>query len=493
MKPFSLSRIVMPCLSLAMAHQAMAAQTEERKPNILFILTDDLQATSINSWGNPDVKTPAIDKITEDGVAFINTYTNGALCGALSMPSRAMLMTGRGVYKIQSDGMKIPKAHTTFPEQLRNNGYRTFATGKWHSDKKSFNRSFAEGENIFFGGMHPYETNGHCAARLFHYDPSGKYQKGDQYIAGEFSSKMYADAAIDFLKSRRDSVAPFMAYVAFTSPHDPRNQLPSYGQRYKPEAVTLPGNYMAEHPFDNGEMTVRDETLLPVPRTEAMVQKELADYYGMVSEVDVQIGRVMAALKANGLADNTIVVFASDNGLAVGRHGLMGKQSLYDHSISVPMVIVDPRNKSRRGAKSEALCYLYDLAPTLCEMVGVPVAESMLGKSLVPVLNGAEKGAREDLFLGYSNIHRAIVNDRYKYIIYRVDGKITEQLFDLKNDPLETHDLADQNPRIAKKLNRLLAKRMKEEGDFCDLDNPNWWDDGHKIKFDELKSLFIFE
>lgn len=146
-------------------------------PNVLFILTDDMQATSIHALGNEDVHTPAIDSLIAEGVTFTNTYTNGALCGALSMPSRAMLMTGRGLYDIQADGMKIPEAHTTFPQQFRKHGYHTFATGKWHSDKASFNRSFQEGDNIYFGGMHPYELNGHCSPHLNRYDSTGIYGK----------------------------------------------------------------------------------------------------------------------------------------------------------------------------------------------------------------------------------------------------------------------------------------------------------------------------
>lgn len=122
-----------------------------------------MQSDAIAALGNKNVYTPNIDGLIAEGVTFTRTYTNGALCGALSMPSRAMLMTGRGVFEVQSDGMKIPECMVTLPEQLRANGYQTFATGKWHSDHASFNRSFAAGENIFFGGMHPYEKNGHCS------------------------------------------------------------------------------------------------------------------------------------------------------------------------------------------------------------------------------------------------------------------------------------------------------------------------------------------
>lgn len=474
-------------LPVALATLA-ACQTEVEKPNVLFILVDDMQADAIAAWGNRDTYTPNIDNLLTEGVTFSHAYTNGALCGALSMPSRAMLMTGRGVFGIQSDGWKIPSAHTTFPEHFRNHGYRTFATGKWHSDFDSFRRSFEEGDNIYFGGMHPYEQNGHCSPRLNHYD-NGRFEK---FTGEEFSSLMYADAAVRFLASAKDDRRPFLAYVAFTSPHDPRNQLPDYGQKYMGDTLTLPANFLPEHPFDNGELTVRDEMVLPAPRSESRMKDEMALYYGMVSEVDVQIGRIMEALEKTGKKDNTIIVFASDNGLAMGQNGLLGKQSLYEHSVGVPMSIIDPRNR-KNGRKSDALCYLYDIYPTLCELSGLEVPASVEGRSLKPVLDGTTDTLRSDIFLIYSNLHRGLVKDGYKYIIYNVNGKITQQLFDLHKDRGETDNLAGAMPQKAEQYRQLLARRMKENNDFCSLDTDLWWKDGHKLEWDELIKLYIFE
>ncbi|WP_321019476.1 sulfatase-like hydrolase/transferase [Bacteroides sp.] len=464
-----------------------------KHPNLLFILTDDLQASSIHALGNNDVCTPAIDSLIAAGITFTNTYTNGALCGALSMPSRAMLMTGRGIYDIQADGMKIPETHTTFPQQFKRNGYRTFATGKWHSDKASFNRSFQEGDNIYFGGMHPYELNGHCSPHLNHYDSTGVYGKETEFTGKEFSSKMYADAAIRFLQRRKDEKQPFLAYVAFTSPHDPRNQLPAYGQKYAPDTLNLPANFLPRHPFDNGEMNVRDELLVPVPRTGGQIQKELSDYYGMISEVDVQIGRIMQALQETGQADNTIVVFASDNGLAMGRHGLLGKQNLYDHSVKVPLTLIAPAYKVQKGRKSNALCYLHDIAPTLCELANIALPESMRAQSLCHVLEDSTATHRSDLFLAYSNLQRGFVSGKYKYLIYNVGGTITEQLFDLQKDPSEQHNLLPGQEKTAHDLKEQLAFRMEEEKDFCNLSDSHWWQDGHKLTFEEMQHLYIYE
>lgn len=515
------------------------ANPQPEQPNVLFILVDDMQSDAIAALGNPDVQSPNIDGLINNGVSFNNNYTNGALCGALSMPSRAMIMTGRGVFDIQSDGMKIPTCHETFPELFREHGYRTFGTGKWHADFASYSRSFSEGENIFFGGMHPYELNGHCSPHLHHYDSTGQF-KDTKFIGDDFSSRMFANAAIDFLESTKDNDSPFLAYVAFSSPHDPRNQLPDYGQKYEGSQVHLPENFLPEHPFDNGDMQVRDEKILPTPRKGSDMKDELALYYGMVSEVDYQIGRVLEALEKTGKRDNTIIVFASDNGLAMGQNGLIGKQNLYEHSVSVPLVIIDPRvntslkstskvnsevdSKSSvgKGVRTDAYSYLYDIYPTLCDMAGLEIPETVKGKSLKGIVYGTADKVRDDVFLSYSNIQRAIVKDDYKYIIYHVKGKLTEQLFDLKNDPGELHNLL--NPEVAaefgnlnlkdilaknvesKDLNssqsyrkiadeykELLKKRMKENNDFCDLDKKHWWKDGHMITWDELTHLYIFD
>lgn len=478
----NIKRLLFTACLIAGAVFCRARAQEQR--NVLFILVDDMQSDAIGYLGNHHIHTPNIDRLMRSGVTFTNAYTNGALCGALSMPSRAMIMTGRGMFQVQSDGMKIPECHTTLPQHLRANGYRTFATGKWHSDKASFNRSFAEGENIFFGGMHPYESNGHVSPHLTHYDSTGRYGKELKFVGDRFSSLMFADAAVDFLLSTKDGSQPFLAYVAFTSPHDPRNQHPiGYGRTYEAQDVALPKNFLPEHPFDNGELKVRDEIVLPAPRYAEDMKREIALYYNMVNEVDCQIGRVIDALKRSGNYDNTIIVFASDNGLAMGQNGLIGKQSLYEHSVGVPLAIIDPANRSHRGEKSQALCYLYDLFPTLCDMLHLAVPESVTGKSFASCLKRPDKPHRQQIMLGYGNQQRALVRDGYKYIIYNVEGVMHEQLFDLSADPGEMNNLSEQMPQKAAQYRSWLSQSMRTSGDFCSLNNPLWWSDGYKITF----------
>ena len=145
-----------------------------------------------------------------------------------------------------------------------------------------------------------------------------------------------------------------MCYVALTSPHDPRTPPPPYDRLYDPTKIPLPKNFYPIHPFDNGDLNVRDEQLLPTPRTPEAIKKEIALYYGMISEMDAQVGRILVTLEKEGLMENTLIVFAGDNGLAVGQHGLLGKQNLYEHSIRVPMIFSGPgipKNKKEDSNK----------------------------------------------------------------------------------------------------------------------------------------------
>jgi arylsulfatase A-like enzyme len=205
-----------------------------------------------------------------------------------------------------------------------------------------------------------------------------------------------------------------------------------------------------------------------------MIRKEIALYYGMVSEVDAQIGRILEALEESGEYDNTLIVFTADNGLAVGRHGLLGKQNLYEHSVKTPLVIVGPGVP--KNERNSAFTYLLDLYPTLCELTGIHYPETIDGKSLKNAIMEKKPLGRDHLFLSYINIQRAVKKDSYKLIRYNVNGENRVQLFDLAKDPLEQDNLADAPAYSAKveELTRLLDKDMHELGDFCDLSKPGW-------------------
>lgn len=463
------------------------------RPNVLFLLTDDQNFQTIHALGNNEIDTPNMDFIVNNGTVFTETHVMGGFNGAISQPSRAMLMTGRGLMDTHRNGSYIPESEKTFPEWFREAGYTTFGTGKWHSDKESFNRSFSTGDNIFFGGMHnPGEDGrlGHRRPVLNHYDSTGVYDKSfrPKWTDNVFSSELYANAAIEFINSRKDVDTPFLAYVAFTSPHDPRNILPDYGKKYSRDEVSLPNNFLTQHPFDNGDLYERDEKLLSLPRIPEEVKQERAYYYSMVNEVDVQIGRVIQALKESGKYDNTIIVFAADNGLAVGSHGLLGKQNLYEESVKVPLVICGPGLP--KNEKRDSYNYLYDVFPTLCDLTGLSIPESVRGKSLLPALRDNRNKTRDNVLLTYMNLQRAIKKDGYKLILYNVNGERHPQLFNLNEDPYEKTNLYGmaEYKDIQDGLTQLLYDEMEAAGDFCDPAKADW---GYPVKItgDDLKML----
>ena len=433
--------------------------TDER-PNVLFLFTDDQRFDTIRALGNAQIQTPNMDALVEAGTAFTHAAIMGGTSGAVCMPSRAMMLTGRTLFHLQECGATIPPDHVMFPEALREVGYTTFGTGKWHNGRAAHQRCFTQGGRIFFGGMSP-----HFEVPVYDYDPEGAYPEGGHHVeSGRHSSDLFSEAAVRFLESY-DGPAPFFAYVSYTAPHDPRDTHPRYHEMYDPDEIPLPENFLPEHPFDNGEMTIRDEQLAPWPRTPEIIRRHIADYYAMITHADATIGRILAALQESGRAENTILVFAGDNGLAVGRHGLMGKQNLYEHSIRVPLVMAGPGIPS--GERRETPCYLLDIYPTLFELLGLNVPESVEGLSLLPALQEERQKVRNSQFYAYRHFQRALRRGRHKLIEYSVNGHRTTQLFDLKNDPCETENLCDgtENAETMRELRAELHRWQQRTED----------------------------
>jgi arylsulfatase A-like enzyme len=446
------------------------------RPNILFFFTDDQRFDTIHALGNEQIVTPNLDALVAQGTTFTKAYIMGGSCPAVCMPSRAMLMTGRTLYHLQGQGQGIPEEHILLGETLQEAGYATFGTGKWHNGPASYARSFTDGAEIFFGGMNDHWNVPAChfdptaqydQAKPFVYDPSYSnqvtYRRCDHITPGKHSSELFCEATIDFVQ-RYDGDAPFFAYVSFMAPHDPRTMPQEYLDMYDPDQIASSPNWMPEHPFDNGEMVVRDEKLAPWPRTPDEMRRHTAEYYAMITHLDAQIGRVLQALEASGHAENTIIVLAGDNGLAIGRHGLMGKQNMYDHSLHVPLIMSGPGIP--KNGQSNVLCYLLDIYPTLCDLVGVPIPGTVEGQSLVPAMHGQEDVPRNTLYFAYRGVQRAVQDSQFKLIEYVVEGQRHTQLYDLQADPWETSSLAE-DARYAGHLERLRAElqRWRDELD----------------------------
>lgn len=441
-----------------------AAQEKPKRPNVLFLFTDDQRADTIAALGNKYIKTPNIDKLVGRGTVFTRAYCMGSFQGgAVCVPSRAMVMSGRTLFRINHE----LKGITTWPAMFARAGYRTFMTGKWHNTQASALAAFADGKNIFFGGMgNPFA--------LDVADMTPKHTLTQPKKSGKHSCELFADSAIEFIKTQKGSDKPFVAYVAFNGPHDPRTAPKEFHEPYDKNKPPLPPNFLPLHPFNNGDMIGRDERLAPWPRTPENVRQQLADYYAYISFLDAQVGRILDALREAGLEDDTIVVFSSDHGLAIGSHGLFGKQNLYDHSMHAPMIFAGPGVP--KGKQSDALAYLLDIFPTLGDLAKVEGPKESEGKSLVPAMKG-EKG-RATLFTAYQKFGRAIRDDRWHMIVYPQINKT--QLFDLANDPHETKDLAADPDRAAdlRRLTAALEAWQRELGDTQPLrsEKPMPWE-----------------
>ncbi len=352
-----------------------------------------------------------------------------------------MVNTGLNLFGVATDltGARI------LPEILAENGYTTFATGKWHNERPSWLRGFQKGEGIFFGGM-----SDHTRVPVVDLLPSGEL--GNERIGNKFSSELFADAAIEFLRTYSDG-APFYAYVAFTAPHDPRQPPEEFRQLYYNSPPPLPENFMSQHPFDLGpHITGRDERLAAWPRDPGTIRDQLAEYYGMITHLDLQIGRILDALGETSDADNTIIIYAADQGLAMGSHGLLGKQNLYEHSQRCPLIFVGPGIP--KNQYSEALTYLFDIFPTVLARAGIAPVPGIDGRDLSPIWRGEIDGVRDSVFLAYMDEMRAIRDDRYKLIRYPQINHT--QLFDLQSDAGEMHNLAE-DPSQAARIERLLT------------------------------------
>lgn len=211
----------------------------------------------------------------------------------------------------------------------------------------------------------------------------------------------------------------------------------------------------------------RDENLGAWPRTEAMIRDQLAEYYGLITHMDEQIGRILAALQQTGQADNTIIVFAADNGLALGSHGLLGKQSVFEHSMRTPLIVAGPGIPG--GKSTTAFTYLFDLFPTLCDVLAVQPPTDLAGESLRPVWEGKRERVRDSVFLPFLQLQRAVRDDRWKLIAYPKIGHW--QLFDLQTDPHETTDLIDRPehaPHVAR-LQKLMREWQTKVGDTLEV------------------------
>lgn len=407
-------------------------------PNILLTIADDQRHSALGCSQAPtaeSVRTPHLDALAARGTLMSHAYHAGAFCGAVCLPSRAMLHSG-------CDSLGVPRAlggpsdvacPPLLGEQLRDAGYHTHGVGKWHNQAEPFQRSFNTGDSVFLGGM-----GDQWNLPLQKWD--GQTMTPPQSSLNAHATNCFTEAAVMFLQryaAGEFGDRPFFLYVAYTAPHDPRQTHREFHERYPADDIELPPNFAPTPRFDSGFLNGRDEMLAPLPRPERLVKQEIADYYAMTEHMDHGLGRIYAVMEDLGLTENTLTVHTADHGLAVGQHGLMGKQNLYDHSIRVPLIAAGPGVEA--GRVNDALCYQHDLYPTLLEAAGCDVTTHTGFRSLTDELCGNADPARcRGLVTSYyTDTQRVVTDGKHKLIVYRPPLQAQAHWFDLEADPWE--------------------------------------------------------
>ena len=496
-----------------------SCQSEIEKPNFIFIYTDDQRFDTVGLIGNNQVITPNLDKLVKNGAVFSNTYNMGAWHGAICVASRSMIISGKSVWRakeafnsptnVQINSQISSKSQSiliaeTWPKILKKNGYKTYMTGKWHVQlpvEKVFDvvvnkRPGMPDDNrgLFAKQLRVWKDESGYISELDKYMPLGygrpvnekdnSWESSDTSFGGFWEggkhwSEVLADDAINLIEDSKKVDDPFFMYLAFNAPHDPRQAPKRFLEMYPIDKIQLPPNYLPQHPFwkeIGNEPGVRDEALAPYPRSEFAVKKHIQEYYAIISHLDEQVGKIVSHLENQNMLDNTYIIFTSDHGLAVGQHGLIGKQSLYDHSIRVPMIINGPNIK--KGSVYNQDIYLQDIVPTTLDIANISIPEHIDFKSFYNLIFNKDNNKTHDAIYGtfgccpgnYFDFQRMIRKDGYKLMLFPKNQRM--ELYDLNQDPYEINNLAD-NSKYKFKVNDLykeLTLLQKEVGDTLNLD-----------------------
>ncbi len=429
------------------------------RPNIVFILVDDLRWDALGVAGHPFVKTPNIDRIAKEGVTFRNTFVTTPLCS----PSRASFLTGQYAHKHNIVGNEKPQILnplsfklTTFPMLLQRAGYETAYIGKWHMGNDDAPRPGFD-RWVSFKGQGVYND------QVINFD--GKAEKVPGYM-----TDLLSDHAVEFVKRRR--AKPFMLYLAHKAIHGPFTPAERHKDLYADQAIKRAPN--AQDMLEGKPMLRRTVGERPAARPGGGPNGELIrNQMRCLTAIDEGVGRLLKVLEETAQLDNTVIIFTSDNGYFWGEHGLGDKRAAYEESIRVPLFVRYPKmiKPSGAGATREQAALNVDIAPTLLELAGAPIPKEMHGRSLAPLFKGDSPKWRDAFLTEYfaeerfPNIAswRAVRATRWKYIHYtELEG--ADELYDLKADPGEMKNLiADPGAQQAlKEMKRELQRLLKE-------------------------------
>ncbi len=475
---------------------------ETDNPNFVFLFADDQTFESIRELGFEDVYTPNLDRLVKNGTSFTNAYNMGGWNGAICVASRAMIISGSYIWNAQkktkawASGDSIA-LNQTWSRLLEKQGYDTYMTGKWHV--------LAPAATIFMEAKHvrpgmPGDRRNELGTAIKKWkEESGDMKDWNTYMplgygrptgpddtewsptdtlqggfweGGKHWSEVVKEDALSFLEKAKNKDNPFFMYLAFNATHDPRQAPQRFLDMYPLENIKVPENFLPEYPWKDAignPPGLRDEALAPFPRTEYAVKVHRQEYYALLSHMDEQIGKVLDALEESGKMNNTYIFFGADHGLAVGHHGLIGKQSLFDHSIRIPMMVTGPDVPKGKVLRQDV--YLQDIMATTLELAHIEKPEYVQFHSFIDIIRGERNESHYDGVYGaYVNVQRMIRKNGFKLLVYPKIEKVL--LFDLENDPNEMNDLAG-NPEhsdTVKTLFKELLELQKTMDDTLSLD-----------------------
>jgi choline-sulfatase len=449
----------------------VATTIAAQKPNILFLIADDMPWKAVAALSDEDIETPNLDRLAARGTVFSHAYNSGGYHGAVCVASRTMLNTGKQLWWAQAAEKNLKndfmKQGRTWSQQMSAAGYRTAMAGKWHVSMPA-EAIFDQVRNVR-PGMPPDRENAYNRPVEGKPDPWSPTDpaEGGFWKGGTHWSEVLVDDYLHLVTA--EDPRPWFLYLAFNAPHDPRQSPQSYLDRYPPDRIKLPVNFIPAYPHRDpmgAPHSLRDERLAPMPRTEFAVKTHRREYYAIISHLDTQIGRILDDLEKQPGAANTYIIFTADQGLACGEHGLMGKQNLYDHSVRVPFLIAGPGVPA--GKRIDAPIYLQDVMPTALELAGAKIPEDIDFQSLVPLWRGEGK-PRPRIYGAYRQHQRMIQKGSHKLILYP-EAKVA-RVFDLATDPHEMNDLAGTagGKAILASLFPELLELQREMNDPLDL------------------------
>lgn len=464
------------------------------RPNILMVYADQMRADCMGCSGNPDVKTPNLDRLAYEGTLFEEAFTSYPLC----TPFRASLLTGKYAHQtgVYSNHFPIPTDQPSLAPALKSVGYKTGYVGKWHlygGPKPGF---VPPGENRM-GFEHFVGYN-----RGHQYMDAVFYRDTDQpYHCERYEPDFQTDHTIDFMDSVASSGdAPFFAYVCFGPPHFPMDMPEHWRTMYNPDLISLPvgvpNPYLQRQKYHErlerefngnrnyGELSKADkfEGWDQEVEEEWQIRKFIAEYYGMISNIDWNVGRLLSWLDLKGLADNTVVVFFSDHGDMLGQHGSYCgiKRQAFRSAAQVPLMIRYPAKLPAHNRADSLVDVAVDTMPTLLELADVNIPDSVQGQSYFSLLQGSDTPTRDHVqfelmkadFGGRGQRHvspeRGIRTKKWLYV--RKENRPL-YLFDQINDRDERHNLVDDPKfaRIQSELDKRVRDNMASTGDAWDL------------------------